>query len=512
MEQFDDAYIYDLLSQKRNAKPAPPPAQFPTEEEEASDLELSDEDLESGAEQDDLDEKETAVSADHGPEESPRAPPHAGRRSTAKKSPLPVSSAPIPDAPPKGQKDKAPAPLTTAPIADGLTSPKGVKETPKKEPKKKRQKEKPSVTSVQVSANYQEPSAIAVRQSPAMMPVSPKRSPKTGGPGPRPLDLPSPAAAAPPPAPFANIVKQQQQKQQAEQAAALAKLQAQREQEAALVRQQQLEAEMAAAARKQQEEAETAAAQESERQRLQQQQQEAAKSATTAPPPGMRSSSPLTVMPPPGLGGPPSKTVLANKMRQKQQQSVATSEEPAADPSLLRPARLAAVQGSSARDSSPAVRAPPPQTFDAPLSDEQARNLEVMEASLRHMPTQADSDRTKHYLPRNPYHTPTSWPSAPSPVFEDPSFFEKYDTDTLFFIFYFQQGTYQQYLAASQLKKQSWRYHSKYLTWFQRHKDPQVTTDEFEQGTYVYFDYDHSWCQRIKSDFTFEYRYLEDDL
>ena len=36
-----------------------------------------------------------------------------------------------------------------------------------------------------------------------------------------------------------------------------------------------------------------------------------------------------------------------------------------------------------------------------------------------------------------------------------------------FFIFYQQQGTYQQYLAARELKKQSWRYHKKYLTWFQ---------------------------------------------
>ena len=49
-----------------------------------------------------------------------------------------------------------------------------------------------------------------------------------------------------------------------------------------------------------------------------------------------------------------------------------------------------------------------------------------------------------------------------------------------------------------------------------RHDAPchpwQVTTDEYEQGTYVYFDYETGWCQRIKSEFTFEYSYLEDDL
>lgn len=51
------------------------------------------------------------------------------------------------------------------------------------------------------------------------------------------------------------------------------------------------------------------------------------------------------------------------------------------------------------------------------------------------------------------------------------------------------QNTYQQYLAAKELKKQSWRYHKKYNTWFQRHEEPKVATDEYEQGTYVYFDF-----------------------
>lgn len=89
--------------------------------------------------------------------------------------------------------------------------------------------------------------------------------------------------------------------------------------------------------------------------------------------------------------------------------------------------------------------------------------------------------------------------------------FEKYDLDTLFFIFYYQQGSYQQHLAAKELKKLSWRYHTKYLTWFQRHEEPRMTASDFERGAYVYFDHDSGWCQRIKSDFTFEYQFLEDE-
>lgn len=122
--------------------------------------------------------------------------------------------------------------------------------------------------------------------------------------------------------------------------------------------------------------------------------------------------------------------------------------------------------------------------------------------------------------PRNPVATPPSFPSVPAPVFDSREVFEQFDPDTLFFIFYYQQGTYQQYLAATELKRQGWRFHKKYLTWFQRHDEPRLSTDEFETGTFIYFDYANvvvrgqgsGWCQRIKSEFVFEYRFLEDEL
>ncbi|RUS26395.1 Not1 N-terminal domain, CCR4-Not complex component-domain-containing protein [Jimgerdemannia flammicorona] len=120
----------------------------------------------------------------------------------------------------------------------------------------------------------------------------------------------------------------------------------------------------------------------------------------------------------------------------------------------------------------------------------------------------------KYYQPRNPYPVPSYYPQhpqqPPTATFDNPALFEKFDIDALFFIFYYQQGTYQQYLAARELKKQSWRFHKKYLTWFQRHEEPKIITDEYEQGTYIYFDYEGAWCQRKKTEFRFEYRFLED--
>ncbi|XP_009355951.2 general negative regulator of transcription subunit 3 isoform X3 [Pyrus x bretschneideri] len=151
-------------------------------------------------------------------------------------------------------------------------------------------------------------------------------------------------------------------------------------------------------------------------------------------------------------------------------------------------------------------------------------NLQMLEAAYYKLPQPKDSERARSYTPRHPAITPLSYPQAQAPIVNNPAFWERlglepYGTDTLFFAFYYQQNTYQQYLAAKELKKQSWRYHRKYNTWFQRHEEPKVATDEYEQGTYVYFDFhianddlQHGWCQRIKTEFTFEYNYLEDEL
>jgi CCR4-NOT transcriptional regulation complex NOT5 subunit len=131
----------------------------------------------------------------------------------------------------------------------------------------------------------------------------------------------------------------------------------------------------------------------------------------------------------------------------------------------------------------------------------------MFEASYRNTPKETD----QYPLPlmKEKVSTKTVFPKK---KMVDEKLFEKLDIDTLFFIFYFQKGTYEQFLAARELKKKTWRYHKKYSTWFKRLEAPRVTTEEYEQGTYAFFDYDAAgWCQRKKADFLFKYSYLEDD-
>jgi CCR4-NOT transcription complex subunit 3 len=79
------------------------------------------------------------------------------------------------------------------------------------------------------------------------------------------------------------------------------------------------------------------------------------------------------------------------------------------------------------------------------------------------------------------------------------------------------------------LKRQSWRFHTKHMMWFQRHEEPKTITDDYEQvrtyflyvensriinvmffqGTYIFFDYER-WQTRKRDNFIFEYKFLED--
>uniref|UniRef100_A0A8C1H0V0 CCR4-NOT transcription complex subunit 3 n=1 Tax=Cyprinus carpio TaxID=7962 RepID=A0A8C1H0V0_CYPCA len=144
-----------------------------------------------------------------------------------------------------------------------------------------------------------------------------------------------------------------------------------------------------------------------------------------------------------------------------------------------------------------------------PFSKEQLYQQAMQESAWTHMPHPSDSERIRQYLMRNPCPTLPFHQQMPPPHSDTVEFYQRLSTETLFFIFYYLEGTKAQYLAAKALKKQSWRFHTKYMMWFQRHEEPKTITDEFEQGTYIYFDYE-KWGQRKKEGFTFEYRYLED--
>lgn len=129
-------------------------------------------------------------------------------------------------------------------------------------------------------------------------------------------------------------------------------------------------------------------------------------------------------------------------------------------------------------------------------------------------PDAADADAPSKYRPEefHPATLASGFPKEPLPLLDDQRLYSRLDPDTLFYLFYYKQGTPQQYLAAKALKEHSWRFHKQYQTWFQRHEEPKNITEEFEQGTYRFFDYESTWMNRRKADFKFAYKFLEDDI
>lgn len=69
------------------------------------------------------------------------------------------------------------------------------------------------------------------------------------------------------------------------------------------------------------------------------------------------------------------------------------------------------------------------------------------------------------------------------------------DLESLFFAFYYQQGTYQQYLAALVLKKRGWEYHIRFQTWIKKETVQEYTRGGKQQTKtkVTYFDYENEW-------------------
>ena len=107
--------------------------------------------------------------------------------------------------------------------------------------------------------------------------------------------------------------------------------------------------------------------------------------------------------------------------------------------------------------------------------------FDMLEAAFTRMPLPSDSERLRPYMLKNPAKTPPFYPQYPLVGSTEAHFFSMLSTETLFFVFYYLEGTHAQYMAAKTLKRQSWRFHTKYKMWFQRHEEPEHIDEECEQ-------------------------------
>ncbi|KAK5778506.1 CCR4-NOT core subunit NOT5 PWA37_000237 [Arxiozyma heterogenica] len=98
--------------------------------------------------------------------------------------------------------------------------------------------------------------------------------------------------------------------------------------------------------------------------------------------------------------------------------------------------------------------------------------------------------------------------------------FTKFDLDTLFFIFYHYQGSYEQFLAARELNKnRNWQFNKKDRCWYYKEieklppgiiSNSNTNINKLEEESWRYFDYKKSWlARRCNSDFVYNEKDFE---
>ena len=157
-------------------------------------------------------------------------------------------------------------------------------------------------------------------------------------------------------------------------------------------------------------------------------------------------------------------------------------------------------------------------TEGASHESQTAQLLNMLKFSCSNRPNCSDSLHRPSYAPSNLYTQTGPDGRLIYPVREvrrdDISLMGQLPFDALQLIFYYREGTHSQFLAAQELKRRSWRFHKKFGIWMQRASETvKVSNQAFEFGSYDFFDLGgENWSMRTKSDFTFEYEYLDDEL
>lgn len=114
---------------------------------------------------------------------------------------------------------------------------------------------------------------------------------------------------------------------------------------------------------------------------------------------------------------------------------------------------------------------------------------------------------TNYYYPQYFENMPTPFPVVPHVI--KPEMYEKFDLNTLMFIFFYQNNYFVKYNVGKELSKRGWMYNKKYTTWFILVPPSKNKNDEYIEGKFKFFDFEREWNISIKKDFKFELRYWE---
>lgn len=140
--------------------------------------------------------------------------------------------------------------------------------------------------------------------------------------------------------------------------------------------------------------------------------------------------------------------------------------------------------------------------------------LQMLESSLLNCPDSFDSEKPRHYNPANVHPLLVDYPQEPMYELNLAAVVRKFDTDTLFFCFYYSEehDALAKYNAARELSRRGWVFNTQTKQWFAPDTgarsrggsvEPGAAVESADPQSYKYFDYQSSWLVRRKDKMTF---------
>ncbi|CEP61582.1 CCR4-NOT core subunit NOT5 LALA0_S03e06106g [Lachancea lanzarotensis] len=158
------------------------------------------------------------------------------------------------------------------------------------------------------------------------------------------------------------------------------------------------------------------------------------------------------------------------------------------------PAEMAAQLESSLLNCPDSLDADTPKLYQTPLSLPHPTSIFFPNETIR-LVSNDPVDPAKNHQKHNDIYSRTSMGRIMS----------KFDLDTLFFIFYHYQGTYEQFLAARELTIRGWQFNKLNRCWFYKEVEKLPPgMEQTEEVSWRYFDYQKSWlARRCGADFIY---------
>lgn len=153
---------------------------------------------------------------------------------------------------------------------------------------------------------------------------------------------------------------------------------------------------------------------------------------------------------------------------------------------------------------------------------------QLLESSLLNCPDSFDAEKVRQYNPIHIHPSSIDYPQEPMYELNSSQIMKKFDNDTLFFCFYYNEGidTYSKWNAARELSRRGWLFNNETKQWFFKdEKGPAKSksalptqkgdsaskqgTPEPKEENYKYFDYERTWLIRRKDNFEFKKEFKE---